>query len=83
MSWHANLESSRDDPEEVGHDVRDEQVRVDCVSQAAEVPGTRKRNRSRIAKTANNVVYNDIQRYAISPVVLLYIRTLARARGET
>ena len=30
-----NLQCSRDDPEQVCHHVRDEQVRVDCVAQAA------------------------------------------------
>lgn len=29
------LQSSRDDPEKVCHDVSDEQMRVDCVTQAA------------------------------------------------
>lgn len=33
------LQSGRHDPEQVGHDVRDEQVRVDRVAQAAQVPG--------------------------------------------
>lgn len=35
--WQIYLKSGRDDPEQVSHDVRDKQVRVDCVAQAAEV----------------------------------------------
>ncbi len=65
MDTHTHLQSSRDDPEEVGHDVRDEQVRVDCVAQAAEVPV--RHHQSRIP---NNV---------ITAAVKIYVRTVSTA----
>lgn len=54
-----HLQSSRDDPEEVGHDVRDEQVRVDCVAQAAEVPV--RHHQSRIPNNVCNDTLYTVQ----------------------
>lgn len=44
------LERGRDDPEQIRHDVRDEQVRVDCIPQTAQVPSNKEEHYENIIK---------------------------------